>query len=136
MKEFWQRPSRDHARRVFRLTPKLTQVLARLQAAGCRLVVLSRHDEKLLPSILEEFNLSTFFDDVLINGDKGDRAMAWLKNKNISEAHALMVGDREDLDIIPLRRVGIQAVLVDRPYNRDVETRRLHDIQELTDWLQ
>lgn len=135
MKEFWRRPTREHARMVFQVSANVRSVLGRLKQSGCRLVVLSRHDEKLLPQLLEEFHLSTFFDDVLINGDKGERAIAWLKAQNMTPHNALMVGDREDLDILPLRRVGIHAVLVDRPYNERVDAPRLHDLEELIHWL-
>ena len=135
MQEFWQRPTRDHARDVFEPAPGVHSLLHRLKEAGCRLVVLSRHDERVLPQLLEEFHLSTFFDDVLINGDKGQRATRWLKEQGLGPEDALMVGDREDLDILPLDRVGIRALLVDRPYNRQVQAPRVSSLQEVPQWV-
>lgn len=131
MDEFWQRPTRGRAREVFRLAPGLRDLLRGLKASGCLLVVLSRHDERVLPEILEEFHLSDLFDDVLINGDKGERAAAWLEDHAIDREEAVMVGDREDLDIRPMRRVGIRSLLIDRPYNADVEAERIFALQEL-----
>lgn len=131
--EFWDRPTREHARLVFRPAPGIHAALARLVAAGCRLVVLSRHDALLLPTLLEEFKVAVYFEDVLVNGDKGERAARWLAQKGLPPEEALMVGDREDLDIEPLRRVRIPVRLVDRPYNRHVEAPRLYDWGELVE---
>lgn len=131
LKEFWERPTREHARIVFQPAPGIHQALARLSAAGCRLVVLSRHDPQLLPSLLEEFKVAVFFEDVLVNGDKGERAALWLHKQGIAHGDALMVGDRQDLDIDPLKRVRIPALLVDRPDNQQVAHPRLYDWSEL-----
>lgn len=135
MKDFWDGPSLDKAKDVFQVEPGVHDLLARLKQEGHRLVVLSRHREHLLPGILKAFRLVTFFDDILINGDKGDRAAAWLHDRKIPREQALMVGDREDLDITPLKRAGIQALLVDRPYNKHVRAARIRTLDEVRQWL-
>jgi FMN phosphatase YigB (HAD superfamily) len=129
--EFWADPTPANARRVFRVTPGIRTLLARLQRAGLRLVVLSRHNEEILPRLLEIFRLARHFEDVLVNGDKGERAAHWLRTHGVPRRAAIMIGDRDDLDIRPLARVGIRAFLLDRPYNRASPAPRLSDPRDL-----
>ncbi len=47
-----------------------------------------------------------------------------------------MVGDMPTLDVFPVKRVGIEAVLVDRPYNRWAKSvERISGIVDLPGWL-
>jgi FMN phosphatase YigB (HAD superfamily) len=135
MEEFWQHPTRERAREIFQTAPGAHELLQTLRDQGVKRVVLSRHDERILPGLMEEFHLSRLFDDVLINGDKGERAMQWLKENGLSTADAVMIGDREDLDILPMQRVGIHAVLIDRPYNQQIAAPRVKSLQGLMDHL-
>lgn len=129
--DFWADPTPANAQRTLRVTPGIRTLLTRLGRRGKRLVVLSRHNETLLPRLLETFRLAHHFEAVLINGDKGERAALWLQAHGLPTASALMVGDRADLDVVPLERKGIQAVLLDRPYNRDSGAARVNDPREL-----
>jgi len=46
-----------------------------------------------------------------------------------------MVGDMPVLDLYPVRRIGVEAILVDRPYNSWAKAERIKGISELPTWL-
>lgn len=129
--EFWADPDPRRALEIFARTPHLDETLDALQAAGLRLVVVSRHDVTVLPALLRLFGLTERFDDVLVNGHKGARVVQWLRAHGLRRADALMVGDLPELDIIPLETFGVRAVLLDRDYNRDADAVRIHDLRDL-----
>lgn len=129
--DFWADPTESRANEVFELTQGCTVTLDRLTAAGIRLIVVSKHNKRILPGLLRLFNLDLYFEDVLINGDKGLRVREWLKGQGIPRSAALMVGDRADLDILPLEREGIRAFLVDTEYNQNDHGERIDGLQSL-----
>lgn len=133
--DFWAAPSAERALEVFELAPRIHESLQTLRDAGLRLVVVSVHDVRLLPEILDAFGLRPYFDDVLVNGHKGARVLQWLHAHGRGPEHAVMVGDRPDLDIEPLVTFGVRAVLVDRPYNRDAVAVRVHDLRDLAGFI-
>lgn len=129
--DFWAEPTNARARHVFELAPDCLETLDALRAANVRLVVVSKHNEAILPGLLELFGLAGHFDDVLINGDKGHRIRDWLRAHRMTAGSAVMVGDRMDLDILPARREGVRALLVDMEYNQGERAERIDGLGQL-----
>lgn len=129
--DFWEDPSRARAQAVFTLTPGIQATLDALRERGLTLVVMSKHDPDLLPGILADFGLRRFFDDVLVDDDKGPRVARWLNERNVPPARAVMVGDRAEYDIRPLADHGVVGVLLDRTYNRRAGHLRIRRVEDL-----
>lgn len=129
--DFWDAPSPERAREVFRPTPGIRPTLEALARRGLTLVVMSKHDPALLPRLLADFGLADLFDDVLVDDDKAARVGAWLQAHGVPPDRAVMVGDRVDMDIEPLVEAGVLGVLVDRDYNRGPGHLRLRRIEDL-----
>lgn len=129
--DFWDEPSRARAQAVFDLTPGVEETLEALRERGLTLVVMSKHDPDLLPSLLEDFGLDEYFVDVLVDDDKQARVSAWLDGQGIDPRRAVMVGDRVEYDIEPLAEAGVIGILLDQRYNRGfghLRIRRLTDL--------
>jgi hypothetical protein len=53
----------------------------------------------------------------------------------LKKEESLMVGDMPSLDLYPVKRAGIEAVLVDRQYNRWAKAERIKGLSDLPSWL-
>lgn len=115
--------------------------LARLQAAGYRLGVVSNSDGRA-EEALSAAGLRTFFevvvDSQLVGVEKPDPRIFQLAltQMGVSADQALYVGDIYEVDVVGARRAGMSVVLVDPLGNhegRDVTAVR--SIAELADQL-
>lgn len=133
--EFWADPSPECAEEFFELDSGVEDALRRLRRKAHTLGLVSWNSEPVLWALLRKFNLRDYFDCILINGDKGKKIESYLSRNGLRKEEAIMVGDMPNLDLYPLRKAGIDAILVDRDYNWYARAERIKGINELPDWL-
>jgi FMN phosphatase YigB (HAD superfamily) len=134
--EFWSAPSADHAREFFRLDDGVREALETLRRTADTMCIVSWNKKPILDALLEENAIGHIFDDIMLNGDKGRLIRSFLSRRGVRPDMALMIGDTPELDIHPVRRVGVEAILVDRPYNRGADAERIRGVCELPAWLE
>lgn len=133
--EFWADPSPELAEEFFELDSGVEDALRRIRRKAHTLGLVSWNSEPVLTALLRKFKLSEYFDCVLINGDKGKNIEKYLEKNGLRKEDAIMVGDMPNLDLYPLRRAGIDAILVDRDYNWYVKAEKIRGVSELPGWL-
>lgn len=133
--EFWADPSPECAEEFFELDAGVEEALRRLRKKAHTLGLVSWNSEPVLRALLRKFKLREYFDCILINGDKGKRIASYLARNGLRKEEAIMVGDMPKLDLYPVRKAGIDAILVDREYNWYVKAEKIKGIKELPDWL-
>ncbi len=133
--EFWADPSPQAALDFFELDKGANEALLQLRGRVDTLCLVSRNTRPILSAILAKYGLEDRFDDVLLNGDKGKKIEQYLAERGLRKQDSVMVGDMPDLDLYPVRRAGIEAVLVDRWYNRSARAERIGGLSELPAWL-
>jgi phosphoglycolate phosphatase-like HAD superfamily hydrolase len=132
---FWSRPSPAEAVEFFKLDDGVVDALERLRSEAETVCVVSLNSEPVLDAILDHFDIRRFFDDVMVNGDKGKRISQYLERNCLDKSDAVMVGDTPSLDLYPVLRAGIHSLLVDRVYNRWARAERIRGLSELPTWL-
>jgi putative hydrolase of the HAD superfamily len=101
-----------------RVAPGLPEALARAQAAGIKLVVVS-NSEGRLAYVLEHLGLARYFDAVLDSQLEGVQKpdpeifRRALERVGVSADRALMAGDIPEVDMRGAQRAGIAGVLID-----------------------
>jgi phosphoglycolate phosphatase-like HAD superfamily hydrolase len=133
--EFWADPSPELAERFFELDSGVEEALRKIRKKAQTVVLVSWNSKPVLDALLRKFKLTDFFDCILVNGDKGKRIESYLENRGLRKEDAIMVGDMPSLDLYPLRKAGIDAILVDRDYNWYVKAEKIKGVKELPDWL-
>lgn len=133
--EFWADPSPEHAKDFFRLDEGVAEALDSLRGRVDSLCVVSKNSKPVLDALLSDFGIREYFDEVILNGDKGREISKYLSERGYDHRDAVMVGDTPALDLYPVRKAGIEAILVDRPYNRGVDAERIKGVRELPFWL-
>jgi len=133
--EFWADPSPELALEFFELDEGVMEALVALRGQVDTLCLASRNTRAILMALLDKFGLRGYFDDILLNGDKGKNIVRYLSKHGLSRDEAVMVGDMPRLDIYPVRDRGIEAILVDRVYNRDADAERISGVKDLPAWL-
>ena len=133
--EFWENPSPGHAMEFFELDEGVAEALISLRGRVDSLCIASRNTKPILDALLDDFGIRDFFDDILLNGNKGKQISKYLAERGLDRRDAVMVGDTPVLDLYPARKAGIEAILVDRPYNRMVDAERIKGVRELPSWL-
>lgn len=133
--EFWADPSPEHAKDFFVLDEGVREALVALRGRVDSLCIASKNSRPILHALLEDFGIDECFDDIIINGNKGRQISRYLAQRGLDRRDAVMVGDTPELDVFPVRRAGIEAILVDRPYNRWADAERIKGVRELPTWL-
>ncbi len=133
--EFWADPSPEHAKDFFRLDEGVAEALASVRARVDSLCVVSKNSKAVLDALLDDFGIRDYFDEVILNGDKGKKISRYLSERGYDHNEAVMVGDTPALDLYPVRKAGIEAILVDRPYNRGEDAERIRGVRDLPSWL-
>jgi len=121
---------------AWRVHDDVFPTLSTLRDRGIGMGIISNWDYRL-PALLEQLNLSTYFDEALISFREGiakpsvdlyRRAL----NRVAHPAHAIRyVGDHVDLDLEPARAVGMDAYIVDREGASAGEPRVVHSLSAL-----
>ncbi len=133
--EFWVNPSPELALEFFELDVGVKEALAEIRARSDTLCLASRNSSEILNALLAKFGIRKYFDDVLLNGNKGKNISRYLSRRGLSKDEAIMVGDMPRLDIFPVKEHGIEAILVDRVYNRYADAERISGLKDLPTWL-
>ena len=133
--EFWANPSPEAAVEFFELDRGVKESLERLRSQVDTLCLVSRNPEDILGALLDKFGIRHLFDDIMLNGDKGKKIVQYLSRRGLRRDESVMVGDMPVLDLYPVRRFGIEAVLVDRPYNSWAKATRIRGVSDLPSWL-
>lgn len=133
--EFWTDPSPELALEFFELDEGVVEALARVRARSDTLCVVSRNSSEILYALLDKFGIRGYFDEVLLNGNKGRNISKFLSRRGLSKDEAVMVGDMPRLDVFPVKEHGIEAILVDRVYNRYADAERIAGLKDLPAWL-
>ncbi len=133
--EFWANPSPEAAVDFFELDSGVKEALGTLRERADTMCIVSWNTKPILDAMLDKHGLRGFFDDVLLNGDKGRRIKSYLRKHGLRPEDSVMVGDTPVLDLYPVRREGIDAVLVDRDYNKFARAERIKGVGDLPGWL-
>jgi len=133
--EFWSNPSPELAVEFFRLDHGVRESLEHLRSHAETMSVVSYNREDVLDELLQQNGIRDMFDEIMLNEDKGKLIRSFLSRRGLPRESALMVGDTPEMDIGPVKRAGIEAVLVDRPYNRRAVAERIRGLSELPAWL-
>jgi len=133
--EFWTNPSPELALEFFELDDGVREALVKIRERSDTLCIASRNSPEILAALLDKFGIREFFDEILLNGNKGKNVSRCLSRRGLSKEDALMVGDMPRLDVFPLKEHGIEAILVDRVYNRYADAERIAGIKDLPAWL-
>jgi len=133
--EFWANPSPEAALEFFELDRDVAQTLKRLRDQVETICLVSRNSWPILSAILHKYGIEGSFDEIMLNGDKGRKIERYLAKHGLNKEDSVMVGDMPELDLFPVLRAGIDAVLVDRWYNRMVKAERIDGLRDLPTWL-
>jgi len=133
--EFWANPSPEAAVEFFELDTGVLEALRTLREQVDTICVVSRNSWPILSAILKKYGIEDFFDDIILNGNKGKKIERYLSRHGMSKAESIMVGDMPELDLFPVLRAGVAALLVDRWYNRSVSAERIKGLSDLPAWL-
>ena len=133
--DFWENPSAEAAVDFFELDKGVRQALEQLRGAVDTICMVSRNSELILNALLDKFEIRDYFDEVMVNGHKGRKIEDYLAKHGFRKEESIMVGDMPSLDIIPVKEYGVEAILVDRPYNRSVVNERITGVRDLPAWL-
>ena len=132
---FWENPSAEAAVDFFELDKGVRQALEQLKGEAETICLVSRNSELILNALLDKFEIRDYFDEIMVNGHKGKKIEEYLSRNGFRKDESIMVGDMPSLDIIPVKDHGIEAILVDRPYNRSVNNERITGVRDLPAWL-
>lgn len=133
--EFWMDPTPELALEFFELDEGAMEALVWLRARSETLCLASRNSPEILYALLDKFGIRGFFDCILLNGNKGRNISRYLSRRGLSKDEAVMVGDMPRLDLFPVKEHGIEAILVDRVYNRYADAERIAGLKDLPAWL-
>lgn|SRR3989344_3683748 len=107
------------------LYPEIIETLESLQKEY-DLVLISNTDSCGLPQVLTKFNLRPYFKKIFLSYETGLLKTDYGLQQALKELHlhpeeAIMVGDSMESDIIPAKKIGMTAILVDRRKTRDFQ---------------
>lgn len=133
---FWDNPSPEDAVDFFELDKGVLEAVKAIRSRAETLCLVSRNTAPILAAMLHKYGLERTFDCIMLNGDKGKNIEKYLRAHGYRKEDAVMVGDMPTLDLFPVRRAGIEAILVDRPYNRWVKgVERIKGLNDFPGWL-
>jgi putative hydrolase of the HAD superfamily len=97
--------------------PQVPLTLLRLKAGGYNLYVATQGNSIKQWDKLIRLRIALYFDGVFVSEELGeDKGPAFyktiLKTLNAKPSDCLMVGDREDFDVLPAKEVGIRTARV------------------------
>lgn len=133
--EFWAAPTPEAAVEFFELDKGVKEALTALRERVDTLCIVSKNPEEILSALLEKFGIRHLFDEIMLNDNKGKLIANYLHRKGFRREDSVMVGDMPALDVYPVRKMGIEAVLVDRDYNDWAKAERIKGVSELPAWL-
>jgi phosphoglycolate phosphatase-like HAD superfamily hydrolase len=133
--EFWANPTPETAVEFFELDKGVREALLELRERVDTLCIVSMNPKEILDALLVKFGIRHLFDDILLNENKGKLIANYLYRKGFRREESVMVGDMPTLDLFPVRRLGIESLLVTRSYNSWAKAERISGVFELPSWL-
>lgn len=134
--EFWAgEHTPEQALKFFELDAGAAEAIRELRRDVETLCIVSLNPKPILYALLEKFGIKEAFDEIMLNGNKGHIIRDYLRKHNLRSDHAIMIGDMPRIDLYPVKRAGIESVLVDRYYNQGVPAERIRGLSELPAWL-
>ena len=133
--EFWANPTPEAAVEFFELDKGVKEALEELRERVDSLCIVSKNPADILDALLVKFGIRHLFDEIMLNENKGRLIANYLYRKGFRREDSVMVGDMPALDLFPVQKMGIEAVLVDRTYNGWVKAERIKGVSELPSWL-
>ncbi|MFH0927746.1 MAG: HAD-IA family hydrolase [Candidatus Micrarchaeota archaeon] len=137
--------SSEEARGHFEVPDSHIRILRLLRDSGIYLVILStsphtkRYANKKLTETVRHFKLDRIFNEIHAAddypGSKGEHMLRILLKRRIKKKEALMVGDSQKWDYSPAKKVGIDALLLRRSYNRACIVRKIDGLDEVSNYL-
>ncbi|NYZ74107.1 HAD-IA family hydrolase [Candidatus Micrarchaeota archaeon] len=117
--------------------PKVPLTLLRLKEAGYRLYVATNGNAVKQWDKLIRLRLALYFDAVFVSEEMGrSKSPAFyrkvLKTLGARADECMMVGDREDADISPAKKVGITTVRVLAGKHSGVPTQADHTVKDIS----
>jgi FMN phosphatase YigB (HAD superfamily) len=120
-----------------RLDPKLIPVMEKLSENDVKVAVVSDHIQECLTGIIDHFGIRHYFDVIvtssLVQAKKEDLApikyamfKLGARNKDV-----IMVGDSYERDIVPSKKLGIDAYLLRTDYNLNKESNYFFSLSEV-----
>lgn len=118
--------------------PETEEMLKRLRKEY-QIILISNTDSFSLPQVLEKFQFKSLFDHTFLSFEIGaiktDKIFLQtvLSQLNLAPEDCVLVGDSIESDILPAKRMGIKAILVDRKNNRDFhpKIKNLRDLEKV-----
>ena len=120
-------------------------ILKKLKKRGIKLIVFSnspfpeKEANLRVKIIVEYLGLLNILDGAYGVGNylnsKGDFVVGKLKEANISKKDALMVGDDYSKDYKSAKRVGVDCLLIEHPYNKSDTKRIKRKVKNFSDIL-
>lgn len=137
----------DHYKHLI-MIPTVLSTLKKLKKKGVTIVLLSTHPhppeeaDSIINHKVEHFKLAELFDEIHAtreyHSSKGEFIERILKKRQLPKSKALMVGDHYHWDYEPARTVGVDALLIESDYMKDLihEKRLKRTIKKLSDIFQ
>lgn len=99
--------------------PEVPRLLLKLREAGYQLYVATNGDAVKQWDKLIRMRIENYFEDVFVSEEigreKDEKFFAIVLKKINAEPHeCVMIGDREDADILPAKKAGMKTILVKR----------------------
>ena len=140
--EFWAgEHTPEKALEFFELDAGAAEAIRQLRNEVDTLCIVSLNPKPVLNALLAKFGIADAFDEVMIidefrvKGDKGHHIRDFLRKRGLRADQAIMVGDMPRIDFFPVKKLGIESILVDRYYNQGVPAERIPGLSELPAWL-
>ncbi|HLD72790.1 MAG TPA: HAD family hydrolase [Candidatus Nanoarchaeia archaeon] len=115
--------------------PEVKEILGQLKEKY-KLILISNTDCFSINKVLDKFELKSYFDRIFLSYELGviktDKNFLKhvLSEMNLDVNDCILVGDSIQSDIIPAKRLGMNAVLIDRKNTRDFHP-KMKDLKEL-----
>jgi len=124
--------------------PRVPFTLMKLKEAGYKLYIATNGNSVKQWDKLIRLGIAVYFDGVFVSQDLGtDKSEAFFRKVlailGAEASECIMVGDREDTDILPAQAVGLATVRILRGRNGDAASRAsftINNVEELLDILQ
>jgi len=118
--------------------PETKEILIKLKEKY-QIILISNTDNFSVEQVLEKFQMKNLFDEIFLSYKMGqiktDKLFlkTVLNELNLSPGDCVLVGDSIQSDVIPARRGGVKAVLIDRRNNRDFhpKIKNLEDLEKV-----
>lgn len=115
--------------------PEVKEILQQLKSKY-QLILVSNTDCFSINKVLDKFELKSYFDRIFLSYELGliktDKNFLKhvLSEMDLDVNDCVLVGDSIQSDIIPAKRIGINAILIDRKNTRDFHP-KMKDLKEL-----